>query len=72
MSLSVQCPSCRKSMRVPDEAAGRSIRCRHCHHPFTAKADAAATREVPWPLILGGVIFLIGILAVILRLIGVW
>jgi hypothetical protein len=59
-------------MRVPDEAAGRSIRCRHCHQPFTAKAGNRTSISLNLPIMIGGVIFIIGIVAIILRLLGVW
>ncbi|MCX7700254.1 MAG: zinc-ribbon domain-containing protein [Gemmataceae bacterium] len=73
MSISVRCSSCGKSMRVPDEAAGRSIRCRFCHQPFTARADGSAGgSRVSLPIIVAGAVFVIGLIAVILRLVGVW
>ncbi len=73
MSISVRCPSCGKTMRVPDEAASRSIRCRYCHQPFTARSDdSAGERRLNLPIIVAGILFLLGLIAVILRLAGVW
>lgn len=73
MSISVRCSSCGKSMRVPDEATGRSIRCRFCHQPFTARAEGSARESrLSLPIIVAGIVFLIGLIAVILRLAGVW
>ncbi len=31
MSIVFVCPSCKKSMRIPDHAAGHTIRCKKCH-----------------------------------------
>lgn len=39
--LEVACPNCEKRLRVPDSAAGKKIRCKHCQHVFAIPAAAA-------------------------------
>ena len=36
MPQSLQCPRCNGSVRVPDKAAGRRVKCPHCQGTFLA------------------------------------
>ena len=36
----IQCPNCHRSLRVPDESAGRAARCRGCEHKFVITSPA--------------------------------
>jgi predicted Zn finger-like uncharacterized protein len=36
MSIALTCPSCRCPFRVPDDMAGRRVRCPDCGKPFFA------------------------------------
>src|SRR5262245_33664764 len=41
MPLVIPCPSCSRQVRVPEELAGRTVRCPSCEATFTAPARAA-------------------------------
>src|SRR4051812_13388949 len=47
----IRCPHCQKQMQVPDNAAGRNVRCPSCNNPFTVPAmqpvGAAASTAAP-------------------------
>jgi hypothetical protein len=38
-AVSVACPSCAKTMRVPPEILGKKIRCKSCQHIFVAQDE---------------------------------
>ncbi len=38
MPFKVACPHCAATLRIPDNAAGKSLRCRKCQQPFAAPA----------------------------------
>src|SRR5258708_22996074 len=42
MSLLVECPSCGKKLKVPDNLVGRQVRCADCANAFVAEAPAPA------------------------------
>jgi len=57
-TIVISCPECGKQLRVPEEAAGKKIRCKGCEHVFTvespgkskpAKAPAKAAAPKPAP-----------------------
>jgi predicted Zn finger-like uncharacterized protein len=41
MALLIECPSCERKLRVPDEFVGRSVRCPSCGETFPAPAAPA-------------------------------
>jgi predicted Zn finger-like uncharacterized protein len=47
MPTVITCPSCSRSLRVPDELQGRQVRCPSCSTEFTAGAAAAAPSSGP-------------------------
>ena len=53
MSIETRCPSCSKLLRVPDEAAGKRIRCPACQHVITPGGEqpvvAAPSPQIPAP-----------------------
>jgi hypothetical protein len=78
MGVDVRCPACHAHSRVPDEAVGRNIRCKECHHPFCAQPGGANVPAGPrakkklllW--IAAGVFVLLVVLLIILRVSGVF
>jgi len=42
MAMLIDCPSCERKLRVPDEFVGRNVRCPGCGETFPAPAPAAA------------------------------
>ena len=44
MSETLDCPSCHRPLRVPDDLVGRAVRCPSCNHTFTAP-DAGEERS---------------------------
>jgi predicted Zn finger-like uncharacterized protein len=42
MPIVIQCPSCERSLRVPDNLLGRNVKCPSCSTTFTAEDPAAA------------------------------
>src|SRR5262245_2075109 len=49
MPLLTRCPHCQKSLRVPDHAAGKKIRCPVCSEVFTAEEDIPVAHPVELP-----------------------
>jgi predicted Zn finger-like uncharacterized protein len=48
MPVRTACPHCQTAYNVPDELAGRKVRCKQCQQPFTVgAAPAAAAVEAP-------------------------
>jgi predicted Zn finger-like uncharacterized protein len=47
MAIQVECPSCRASIRVQDEHAGRRGRCPRCKTVFTVPAQAPSAESEP-------------------------
>lgn len=45
MSILISCPSCKKTMRVPDAAARRTVRCKRCSNPIRVTAEQSQTGE---------------------------
>jgi hypothetical protein len=41
MPSTISCPSCRRSLRLPEEYIGRQVQCPGCRHAFAAAADPA-------------------------------
>ncbi|MBW8017079.1 MAG: hypothetical protein FVQ82_12910 [Planctomycetes bacterium] len=35
--MKIKCPHCQKEHKVPDEYAGKVVKCAACHEPFTAE-----------------------------------
>ncbi len=35
--IDIPCPSCEKSLKVPDTVFGKKIKCKHCGHPFVVE-----------------------------------
>jgi predicted Zn finger-like uncharacterized protein len=76
MGVDVRCPACHAHTRVPDEAVGRNIRCKECHHPFRAEKAGAAPKATGnknrrLTYILVAAFVLLVILALILHFTGV-
>jgi hypothetical protein len=42
MANVVTCPSCNRSLRVPDDLVGTRVQCPSCHETFTANVSSAA------------------------------
>lgn len=40
MSLTISCPSCQRTLRMPDSLLGKPIKCPGCSHKFTAKEQS--------------------------------
>jgi predicted Zn finger-like uncharacterized protein len=53
MSITIDCPSCNRKLRVPDDLLGKKVKCPTCGTTFTAGGDAAppppAEEELPAP-----------------------
>jgi LSD1 subclass zinc finger protein len=47
MTLTIECPSCRRQLRLPPDLLGRSVRCPTCSTTFTAEDPAATSEAVP-------------------------
>ena len=48
MPISATCPSCKTTFRVPDELAGKKVKCQKCQTPFiVAKSDSAPAPKKP-------------------------
>jgi predicted Zn finger-like uncharacterized protein len=80
MGVDVRCPACHAHTRVPDDALGRNIRCKKCHHAFLAKsaqgvgAKPAAGRPKDNRLFLfigAGLFVLVVVVLIILRVMDV-
>jgi predicted Zn finger-like uncharacterized protein len=53
MSLSISCPSCEKTLRVPESLLGQAVKCPSCAHNFTAPEsleEPAPRRVVAEPI----------------------
>jgi predicted Zn finger-like uncharacterized protein len=50
MSTLIDCPSCQRKLRVPDEFLGKSVRCPTCGQTFGAPEPAAVGAAAPPPL----------------------
>ncbi len=50
MAIQLSCPSCRRTMRLPDSAAGRSITCPHCRTAMDVQAAGAEPIYTPVPV----------------------
>lgn len=46
MNCTIGCPSCRRTLRVPEELLGQSVKCPSCSHVFTAP-DIAEEKAPP-------------------------
>ncbi len=49
MQLLVPCPTCRQVLRVPEEYAGRSGKCRKCQVTFTLPVEQEVKADIPEP-----------------------
>jgi hypothetical protein len=49
MPINVKCPQCQKLLAIPDELAGRPVRCPGCKGTFQTAAAAPAAPPVPVP-----------------------
>jgi hypothetical protein len=47
MPITVSCPSCNTTLKAPDAAAGRKVKCPKCATPFDVPATAAVTAPAP-------------------------
>jgi hypothetical protein len=47
MPIVVECPSCGQKLKVPDNLAGKKVRCSKCQGAFTAEAPEAAPPPPP-------------------------
>jgi hypothetical protein len=45
--LTITCPKCNKTMKVPAEAVGKKVRCKGCQHIFAVKAPEPAAPVNP-------------------------
>ncbi len=50
MSLVTKCAQCRRPLQVPDNAAGKPVRCPHCQRVFVVAAGAAPVAEPRIPV----------------------
>src|SRR3989449_3735953 len=50
--LTITCPSCSRKLQVPDNAAGKQVRCPLCNHMFQAEGQpAASSPPTPTPIV---------------------
>jgi predicted Zn finger-like uncharacterized protein len=47
MSLTILCPDCQRSLRVPANLLGQAVKCPSCSHTFIAPESAEETRARP-------------------------
>jgi len=47
--LIIDCPSCSRKLRVPDELIGKAVKCPTCEHTFAATTAQASTTLPPVP-----------------------
>jgi hypothetical protein len=45
--IRMACPQCGKAFKVPQEKAGRPVRCSRCREPLVAPTSAAAGKDEP-------------------------
>src|SRR5258708_5423263 len=45
--VTMQCPSCRQGLRMPDEALGKEVRCKHCKSVFSVSVSLKAANDKP-------------------------
>jgi predicted Zn finger-like uncharacterized protein len=50
MPIVVECPSCNRKLRVPDELLGQQVKCPTCGATFAASTEGAAPPPEPPPL----------------------
>src|SRR6266851_1919489 len=50
-ALIIDCPSCSRKLRVPDELLGKAVKCPTCEHTFqaTAASESTTPSRVPTP-----------------------
>jgi predicted Zn finger-like uncharacterized protein len=46
MPIQINCPSCNRALRVPDELLGKNVKCPTCGTTFTASAEGPAPAPV--------------------------
>lgn len=49
MPIQINCPSCNRALRVPDELLGKNVKCPTCGTTFTASAEPSPPDEEPAP-----------------------
>src|SRR5439155_653854 len=49
MPVRVTCPTCSASLRIPDEAAGKKVRCPKCQAMFPTPRPAPVADKLPEP-----------------------
>ena len=47
--IPVECPNCKSQLKAPDEAAGRTAKCKKCGSPITIPRVAASNVDKPNP-----------------------
>ncbi len=47
MSLTILCPDCQRSLRVPENLLGQAVKCPSCSHTFIAPESVEETRSRP-------------------------
>jgi hypothetical protein len=47
MANVINCPTCSRALRVPDELLGESVQCPSCQHAFTAALPSAPRPQAP-------------------------
>ncbi|MGL4420806.1 MAG: hypothetical protein ACRCZF_09100, partial [Gemmataceae bacterium] len=47
MAMSVECPSCGVGLSLPENLAGKSIRCKSCGEVFTVPSAASVAKAKP-------------------------
>jgi predicted Zn finger-like uncharacterized protein len=46
MPTTVDCPTCSRKLRIPDELLGKKVKCPQCGNAFVASASAPAPEEI--------------------------
>src|SRR5947209_679294 len=49
MSNTISCPSCQRTLRVPDDLLGGLVKCPRCGQTFTAEVEGAPPPREPAP-----------------------
>lgn len=47
MSSTISCPSCQRTLRVPESLLGKNVKCPGCSHRFTAADQSESEEEAP-------------------------